>query len=165
MKLFVRLVLLAALLVLSWWLWVVFFPSPEKVIRKRLAELAQATSFAANEGDFARLGNIAQLGGFFSPDAQIVLDAAGYGAHNLSGRDEIMQAAGAARTATTSLKVEFLDLNVALDFGRELATVDLTVRGKTGNDPNFFVQEMKFNLKRINGRWFIIRVEPVKTLS
>jgi hypothetical protein len=51
MKLLLRAVLLAALLALAWWLWTVFFPSPEKAIRKRLAALAQAASFKSNEGD------------------------------------------------------------------------------------------------------------------
>src|SRR5439155_8135889 len=99
MKILFRLLLLVALLALGWWLWTVFFPSPERVIRKRLGALAQAASFKANEGDLERFWNVAQLGGFFSTDAQLSLEVTGYGAHTFNGRDEIMQAAAAGRQA------------------------------------------------------------------
>ena len=41
MKIVFRLILFAALLALGVWLWFVLFPGPEKIISKRLAELAR----------------------------------------------------------------------------------------------------------------------------
>ena len=54
MKIIFRLVLLAALVALGVWLWTVLFPSPEKVIHKRLIGLANVVSFSPNEGDLVR---------------------------------------------------------------------------------------------------------------
>jgi hypothetical protein len=51
MKIVFRLVLAAALLAFGVWLWFVLFPSPEKVIRKRLTGLAHTASFSSNEGN------------------------------------------------------------------------------------------------------------------
>ena len=41
MKIIIRIALLAALAALGIWLWTVLFPRPEKVIRRRLTELAR----------------------------------------------------------------------------------------------------------------------------
>ena len=51
MKIALRLVLLAALAALGVWLWMILFPSPEKVIRQRFAALARAASSSADESD------------------------------------------------------------------------------------------------------------------
>jgi hypothetical protein len=51
MKIVFRLVLAVALLAFGVWLWFVLFPSPEKVIRKRLTGLAHTASFSSNEGN------------------------------------------------------------------------------------------------------------------
>ena len=41
MKIIIRLVLLVALVAVVIWLWGILFPSPEKLIRKQLAEVAR----------------------------------------------------------------------------------------------------------------------------
>lgn len=162
----VRRVLLGlVLLALGFWLWSVLFPGPEKIIRKRLAALAADASFAGNEGPMVRAAKIARILGFFSLDAEITFEAPGRGGQSLRGREDIRQAALAAHSNLSSLKVEFLDVNVTLAPDKQSAVVDLTARGRAGGDPGTFVQEMKFTFQKLDGKWLIIRVETVKTLS
>ncbi len=165
MKIVFRLIFIAALAALGVWLWTVLFPSPEKIIRKRLAEVARTASFAPNEGPLARMINVETFAGHFSADVQVSLDTLGHERHALSGRDEIAQAAMAARNTISSLKVAFLDVNVSVSPDKQSATVDLTAKADTPSEKNFVVQEMKFTLKKIDGEWLITRVETVHTLS
>lgn len=160
-----RILLGLALLALGLWLWSVLFPGPEKIIRKRLAALAADASFAGNEGPMVRAAKIARILGLFSLDAEITFEAPGRGQQSLRGREDIRQAALGAQSALPSLKVEFLDVNVTVAPDKQSAVVDLTARGRTGGDPGAFVQEMKFTFQKIDGKWLIVRVETVKTLS
>lgn len=165
MKIVRRSLGLLVLAALALWLWSVLFPGPEKVIRQRLTAVAETASFAPNEGALTVAGNVAKLVGYFSADAEVAFDAPGRGPYVLVGRDEMRQAALAARGALRSLAVEFLDVNVTLAPDKLSATVDLAARGKIPGEPDFYVQEMRFTLKQINGEWLIVRVETVKTLS
>jgi hypothetical protein len=160
-----RLFLLLALVALGLWLWSLLFPSPEKLIRKRLTKLARAVTFTSNEGPFALANHISNLESCFSVDAQVNLDAPDHSAYVLNGRDEIRQAAKAMLVQDGALKVEFLDEEVTLAADKLSATVDLTVKATKPRDQDFYVQEMKFVLKKINGEWLIVRIQTVKTLS
>lgn len=165
MKLLWRSLWLLAVIGLVLWLWSVFFPSPEKVIRKQLAGVARTASFGGNEGPLARAGNIAELGGYFSADVEMILEVPDRGPLALTGRDEITRAAAGARSSYSALEVEFHDVSVKLAQDKQTATADVAVTGRTPGDRDFFVQEMKFVLRKIKGHWLIIRVESVKTLS
>lgn len=165
MKLLRRLLAGLALVALALWLGLLLFPGPESIIRKRLAALAADASFAGNEGPMVRAAKIARILGFFSLDAEITFDAPGRGVQTLRGREDIRQAALAAQSVLSSLKVEFLDVNVALSPDRQSAVVDLTARARAGSEPGMFVQEMKFTFHKQDGQWRIVRVETVKTLS
>jgi hypothetical protein len=76
----------------GFWAYRVLFPSPEKVIRKQLLELARSASYDSNESALARLANGQKVAGFFTSDAEIRFDAPGRGQQSLDGRDEILQA-------------------------------------------------------------------------
>jgi hypothetical protein len=65
MKIFLRLILCAAVISLCVWLWTVFFPAPEKVIRHRLAKLAEDVSFESDQGSLSRLAGGESVAGFF----------------------------------------------------------------------------------------------------
>ena len=164
MKWIIRIVALAILAGLGFWLWTVFFPDPEKVIRREIAQLALDASFTPNEGELTRLDNATRLASHFSSDAELVLESLGHGAPNISGRDQIIQASIAGRAVAGSLKVEFPDVVITFPPGKESATADVTVHASALGDPNAVVEEMRFALKKIDGHWLITRVEPVKTL-
>ena len=165
MKLAKRLILLLLLVVVGLWLWSVVFPGPEKAIRQHLAQTARAASFPANEGPMDRLSNLGAFAKCFSPDAQVKFESPGGGTQSLAGRDDLMRAAGAARTLISALQVDFVDAILVVAPDRETATVDLTVRATVPGDRDFFVQEMKVYLKKFGRSWLIVRAESVKTLS
>jgi len=165
MKVFKRIILLAALGALGFWLWTVFFPNDEKLIRKHLANTAHAASFSGSQSPVAQLGSVAEFSTFFSPDVELDFDASRHGRITLQGRGEVMALAGGVRQRASALKVDFLDVTVQLGDDHESATAVLTARAQVPGEQDFLVQEMKFTLKKTKRRWFIHRVETVKTLT
>lgn len=165
MKIVFRIVLVAALAALGAWLWMVLFPSPEKVIRQRFEDLARTTSVSAGAGDLARLSAARSLAGFFSTNVEMSLDLPRFGRLGSMDREEITQMALAATSRAGGLQVKFPDLNVTVDPGRQSAVVDLTVTAVVAGEPDSLVQEMKVTLHKIDGQWLITRVETVRTLS
>lgn len=164
MKIVWRLVALAVLATVAFWLYTIFFPSPEKLIRRRLTQVEELASFEKGEGLIPRALSLQKLGECFAPEVEIVLDWR-EGEHVVAGRQEILERAAAVRQAFQALKVEFLDKTVSLAADGESADVALTARVRVPGDKDFFVQEMKFSLKKIDGEWLVIRVETIKTLS
>jgi hypothetical protein len=165
MKNLIRLVLLAVVVAAGVWLWTVFFPSPEKVIRHRLAEIARLASFNANENPLAALGGAQKLAGFCSPDLQVKLAAPANVEHTFESREEIAQSDLAARSQFGALKVEFVDVLVTLAPDKQSAVADLTARTQSSGSSDLNVQEIKFTLKKIEGQWLVTRVETVRTFT
>lgn len=165
MKHLFRLLLVAGVILLAWWAWTVFFPSPQAAIQRRLNNLAKAASFSAGEGNIASLMNVEKLCGFFSDQVDVKVDVPGYQAEELVGRDELKQAAMAAHGLIHGLKASFPDMRIEVASGNQEAIVDLTLDADVGGDKSAIVQEMKFNLKKVAGVWVITHVETVKTLK
>lgn len=161
----VRIILLAAALIaLGVWGWRVLFPSPEKIIRSRLTQLAATASFKGDEGMIAKAYRAEKLAGFFTANAVLHVDVSGYEAHTIEGRAEVQQMALAARQHLQGLKVEFRDINVTLGPNKQSARVDLTGKATVPGRNDLFVQEFDVQLKKVDGTWLIDRVETVKTL-
>ena len=165
MKITIRILGLALLAAIGWWLWVTLFPSPESVIRKQLAKVATLLTFNSKEGTIARAANAQQFASYFSPQTEIVVDTPSQSRQTLSGRDEVYQAALGTRSLLPGLTVEFIDPQITLTPDHTSATVNLTGKAKVTGDRDFFIQELKFFLRKIDGQWFIIRVETVRTLT
>jgi hypothetical protein len=165
MRILLRLVLLAAVIALGYWLWTVCFPPPEKILRRQLQGVAACASFGPDEGALAKAANAEKLGGYFSPDVKIHFDTMDTGQHSLEGRDEVVQAAYAVRSQLTNIRVKFEDIAIALGADKESATVELTARANARGQDDYFISEMRFTFKKIDGQWLIIRVETVKALS
>jgi hypothetical protein len=165
MKTVFRLVLLAALAAGGFWLWTVLFPSPEKVVRRQIARLAATATFKADANNLTRAGKAMKLVSFFAPDGQITFDASGYPGRTLSGRDEIKETALAGFAGLPQLKVEFLDVTIHLGADRQTADVSCTARVDIGDRKDYGVQEMRFQLKKTDGKWLITLAATVKTLS
>jgi len=149
---------------LAVWLWVTFFPGPERAIRKRLAELAQLSTFG-KEGDLAKGLNAAKVPGFFTQDVEISVDVPGLQRVKLSGRDQLLTAAMQVRQGLSGLKVDLLDINIAFTPDKSSAIVNLTLKIQANGDRDFTPQEMKFTMKKVKGEWLIRQAETVKTLS
>ena len=165
MKIVLRLCLLAALAGLAFWLWTVFFPNPETVIRKRLDKVAKLVSFGSKEGNIALAANVMQLSSYFATNVEITVDTPAQSKQTLTGRDELTQAAMAARNMVRGLDVEFLDQTITLAPDKLSATVSLTGKARVPGDRDLLVQELKFYLQKINGDWLIVRIETVRTLT
>jgi hypothetical protein len=147
------------------WLWLTFFPGPEQAIRKRLAEIAQLSSFAGNEGPAAKALNAQKLASFFTPDIEISVDVPGEQRQRLSGQDDLLKAAMGLRTILSSLKVELLDINITFAPGKTSAVANLTLKARVNGERDFIPQELKFTLKKVKGEWLIREAETVRTLS
>ncbi|MGB8370974.1 MAG: hypothetical protein ACLPYZ_10985 [Limisphaerales bacterium] len=165
MKVVFRIVMFAALVALGVWLWAALFPSPEKVIRQRLVELAHTASVSSGESDLARLAAARSVAGFFSTNVELAVELPELARNSLMDRDEIMQAALMARSRAGGVQVKFPDINITVAPDKQSAVADLTVEANVSGEHNPFVQQMKFTLQKIDGRWLITRVETVRTLS
>jgi len=160
----IRIILLAALAAVGFWAWSVLHPNPEKVIRKQLGEMAKAASFSSDQGIVAKAWNASSLADYFTPDVEVLLEVPGI-EHTISGRDELMQAAVAARRVVKSLKVTFPDIKVTLSPDKTAAEVYLTGEARVPGEKEFFLQELRLRLIKVKRDWLINRVETVKTLS
>jgi len=165
MKNVLRWLLLAALLALGVWLWTVFFPSPEKVIRRRLLELARTVSSSPGESDLIRLAAAHSVAGFFSNHVELKLAVPELSQRDSLDHEEIVQLVLLARSRAGGLKITFPDINVTVAPDRQSAVADLTVEANLTGERDSLLQEMKFILRRMDGRWLIVRVETVQTLS
>jgi len=159
-----RIILVGLIVALGFWGWRVFFPSPEKVIRQRLGELAKTVSYSSNEGNLAKVWNASRLADFFTPDVEVSVEV--YDAqHTISGRDELVRQAVGARSAANSLTVEFPDIKVVVAPDKTSAVVNLTAKGRAAGQRDFYLQELRLRLTKIKRDWLINQVETVKTLS
>jgi len=164
MNKFVRLLAVIALIAAAWWAWKVLFPAPEVVIKKRLNELAALVSFGPEEGPLAKLANSQKIASYLAPDVEAVLDVPGQSYRTFTGRDELVQAAAAARTQLSSLSVEFPDIVVVVASDKNTAKADVTVQARTPNERDRFVQEMIFDLEKLDGDWVITRLKTQQML-
>ncbi|MGB7749158.1 MAG: hypothetical protein WBN75_17935 [Verrucomicrobiia bacterium] len=164
MKIVFRIVLLAALAALGVWLWTVLFPGPEKVIRKRLTELARTVSSSPSESDLARLATAHSVAGFFATTVELNMDLPELGQRTMD-REEITQAALMGRSRAGGLYVKFPDINITVAPDQQSAVVDLTVEANISGERDSIVREMKFTLQKTDGQWLITRIETVRTLS
>jgi hypothetical protein len=161
-----RLVVAAALIGLGIWGWRTLFPSPARVIRARLLQLARTASFESREGIVPRGLKAQKLPDFFTPDVVIRVETRAYGARTWNGRDEFLSELGPIMQGYRGgVRVEFMDISVTLGPDRLTAVANLTVRVTFPAENDFIVQECNFSFRKVEGRWRIYRVETVKTLS
>ncbi|HEX7618192.1 MAG TPA: hypothetical protein VF480_05675 [Verrucomicrobiae bacterium] len=157
-----RLVLLGILITAGVWLWTLVFPSPEKVVRKRLAQLAAEVSFNSGENPLVIAVRSENLASRFSTNVEVNLNAPGFERLQFSGRADITQAAAGARTRLSSLQVEFPDVSVTVAPDRQSAVADVAVKVQAAGEKDSNVQEVKFTFQKIGGDWLITRVESVR---
>ena len=158
-------VLLVALAAACFWLWTIIFPSPEKIIRKRLAQVAAEASFPPGENPLVIAARSENLAARFGTNVEINLDLPEHGEHSIAGRAEITQAAAGARRAVSSLKVEFPDVSVTLNPDQQSATADVNVEVQAGGEKENHLQVVRFTFQKVEKDWLIIKVETVRKIS
>ncbi len=159
-----RLVIAAAVAGLVYWGWRVLHPSPASVIRKELAALAHTACIPSNEGQLTKLARAQKLASFFTSDTQITIELPGRFDQTINGRDEVQEKALAARAMLAGLKVEFVDVSVAVAPDGQAAVAHLTGKANIPGDTMPQVEELKMGFKKVEGDWLIQRVENVQTL-
>ncbi len=165
MKIALRIVLLAVLGAVGFWLWTVLFPGPEKICLKKMAALASTATFSAEASNITRAGKASSVVSMFSLDAQIDFDAGSSGRRTISGREEIRELALAGFGGLPSLDADFLDATAKAGADKQSAEVSCTAKIQLGGQKDYWVQEMRFQFKKIEGEWLITRAETVKTLQ
>jgi hypothetical protein len=165
MKIALRVALLIVVVLAAGWLWTVLFPSPEKIVLRRIHGLAATATISPGEGTITRAGKVSSLISYFSTDAEISYDLPDYGTRTISGRDEIREIAAGGFSTVGALKVQFVDATARVGADQQSAEVACTARVSTESNKDFGIQELRFQLKRIDGDWLITRVETVKTLQ
>lgn len=165
MKKILRIVAAALLIALGLWLYRVLFPTDETRIRKLLAEVAETASLKPNENPLVRLGAAGKLAGFFSGDAIIHVDVEGVRDRTIQGRDELQQVVAAARASLQSAAIRFPDVSLTVEPDGLSAVANVAAVADVNGEKNTVVQELKMNLKKIEGKWRISQVDTVRTLS
>jgi hypothetical protein len=161
-----RIALLAVIVAAGVWLWTIFFPGPEKIIRRQLSAIARDASFSANESPLIGVVHAQKLAGFFSPDTAIKLDAPLNFQRTFESREEITQFVLAARSLLGGgLNVAFVDVNVTIAPDKQSAVADLTARAKIAGNNDLIAQEIKFTFQKTDGQWLVMRVETVRPFS
>ena len=162
MKLIVRLILLAGLAALAVWSWGFFFPTPQKIIENHLLKLARLASFSSKDGNFKRLEDTERIGSLLARNVHVVLDVPGGRGQTFDDREDLLQAALAARSVVKDLQAQFTDIGIRLSPDRQSAAAFLTLKAKIGGEPDWFVEELRFTFKKISDDWLITGLETVK---
>jgi hypothetical protein len=159
-----RLVVLAGLVALGIWGWRVLFPGPEQAIRRQLIAVARETSISPGQGILPKAASLTTLRAFFTDDVEVKVEIPGQRVQTFTSRDQLMEVAAGVKATWQNLKVEFVDIDVALASTRQSAIVHATVRLDTPGQRMPEVQPLKVGLKKIDGEWLINRVETEKAL-
>lgn len=154
---------IAALLLV--WLYSHFFPNEDKRVRRVLDGVAQSASIPAKVSPVTLGFNLDRLQGYLSRDVLVTVDVPIEGRHTFSGREELMEAMKAAWGTVRGVKVEFLDTNITFDESRQNATAELTAQVTQAGQKEFWVQELKFQLAKLEDQWRITRIETVRALQ
>lgn len=165
MKWVARVGLLLAAVALGIWAWYRFFPTAETAVRRQLLEDARLASFSPGESVVSKGFAVKSLMDACTDDIEISVDIQGYQRQSMAGKDELQLATAAVRHHLSSLKVEFLDMNIDVAPNKQTAVIDLTAKIRVPGEQEFFPQELKFTMKKVDGKWLIRRIETVKTLS
>jgi len=135
------------------------------VIRKLLAQAAEVAAVKPNQNPIFKLAGANKLVGFFSPDVLLKVDLSGADLRSISGRDDLLQAISAARAGLQEARIQLHEVHVNVDTDRQSASAQLVTTAYLNGSADPLVQELKMQLRKIDGHWKIAQVETVKTLG
>ena len=160
-----KVILIAVVLALGVGIFQILFPSDEKLILQLLAEAAETAAVKPNENPLFKLAGANKLVGFFSPDAVLKMDVAGVETRTINSREDLLQAVTAARAGLQEASFQLHEVHVNVNPGRQSAVAQFVATAYRNGSADPLVQELKMELKKIDGHWKISRVETVKTLG
>ncbi len=140
-------------------------PDEAALVRRTLTRLAETVSFPANESPFLRLANASKLRDFLEAEVEVQFEYERFGTRIVQGRAEVVQFATVARETLKQARFQLLDITVKLGADGAAATAYMTLLGDVSGEKNAISQELKVNLKKLEGKWQVARVETLRTLQ
>lgn len=141
-------------------------------IQARVAALANALSFSEKDPPFVRLGYAGKVTQFFDDPISLDVSLGQYVAHETLHRSRLPEGLAGMRLNYRGLEVEFIDIVVDLppaalapDNPRPNATVHLTSKIQFVGDRDYWVQEFRLDLQRVEGQWLVRGVTTLKTME
>jgi hypothetical protein len=134
-------------------------------VLKKVASLAANANIKASDGTITRASKATSLVDEFANDAEVIFDVPDAEARTLSGRDEIREAAMGGFANVPWLNVQFDNARAHIGPDKQTAEVTCTARATVGDSKDFGIQELRFELRKIDRDWLITKVETVKTLQ
>lgn len=139
--------ILAAYFVYQWWF------NQNRIIKRRLGQLAATLSAPAGETQVERLARLAKLRRFVDDGVRVNLGRTQY------SRDEAMGIAAAWQVPPGGWNLDFADVDVRIaadDSARAFATAEMTTRDAQTTQPQSLGSvEVVFSLDRKSGEWLI----------
>ncbi len=141
----------------AWRLW----PNEERRVRRVIEGLAQDASFTGGEGNISRIAKVNAIANRFTVDAELHVDQVVRVESALRGRETIQGVLMVAAPAMGAVQVDVHDVQVRLG-GDDTAQVTMTASAKTGGrQGDFNAQEFELQMRKVEGKWLIARVEAV----
>ena len=136
----------------------------ERQIRKQLDTLEELVSFESEEGNISSLTKAKRLGSLFTEDVVINLGMSGIKMTRVLGREQVQQAAMAARSQATSLRTSLHDITVEIASDKQSAQVEATGRATIAGEPQPIVQDFIFEFEETEDGWLIGKVQQNEAL-
>ena len=162
LKLVVVLVIVAAV---AAWGYRKFFPSDETQIRKLLASAAERVSIRPNDTGLSKISSVKWLMDHCTSDVQLSVEAPGYPARTVQGREQLGEMLAGIHGLIQSLSLDLMEVDVKLAEDPNQATAQFIARVKADGIDDQIVQEFKVTLKRDQGDWKFQRIEPLSSLK
>jgi hypothetical protein len=118
-----------------------------------------------NENPLLKLAGANKLAGCFSLDAVLKMDVAGVEARTINSREDLLQALTTARAGLQEASFQLHEVHVNVNPGQQSADAQFVATAYLNGSADPLVQELKIQLKKIDRRWKISRVETVKALG
>jgi hypothetical protein len=135
----------------QWWF------NQNRVVKRRLGELAAALSVPATEADLERVARLARLRQYLAEDIKVT---GGRSGQELSSRDAVM-AAAAGWKPDRGGSVDFVDVDVKVDAdtARAYATAEVSTRDPRTNEQTIDAREAQLSLVQRDGVWVVSAAE------
>jgi len=145
--------LLVAYFTYQWWF------NPNRVIKRRLGELANVLSIPAHETELARIARAAALRRYFSDDVHVRL---GSGRSELASRDALIGAASGWTPPPAGVNVDFVDVQVSTDTdstARAYFSVEISSHDRRTAEATFESRDASLMLLKQGADWVISEAE------
>lgn len=141
-----------------------FWPGDERAIRKQLALIEQAGSKEPTEQPIQSLIKVRQLAELFHDPCRLEVEAVDYAGDY--SRKQIMDHIALARASYARARVSLHDVVVDIPH-KSIAVVRCTLRvqGESSGQPVADVQEVRADLRKIEGAWLFTGVRLIEVLE